>query len=250
MNEDELTPPESSENGSEGNVNPINDAPAEAELVPIERYKNARARMTQATQEAAQLRRELEAMRMNSGAAQQPRQSRNDDDEDLSKWMQEYPDFAGPIVKKLNKQQAVLRQLEEQNSMLRSQNENIQRDSFRQAVSAAHPDVSDIVSSDDFKGWLSRQPSGVSAMAHQGSAEDVNYVLAQYKNSMRQPGSSKLDEARRVATPSVRNASTGASNASAPLRSFTRDQIAAMSEKEFDANEAAIDAAMAAGLVT
>lgn len=247
IDEEDLTPPsEEVENGSQGQI----ETPAEPELVPIERYKNAQARMTQATQEAAQLRRELEALRQQAIAPPQ-RQIPNEDEEDLSKWMQEYPDFAGPIVKKLNKQQAILKQLEEQNAQLRAQNETVQRDSFKQVVSAVHPDVGDIVNSDDFHGWLARQPKGISQMAHNGSADDVIYVLNQYKGSINAPRtSSKLDEARRVATPNVRNASTGASNATGQLKSFTREQIAAMSEKEFEANEEAIDAAMAAGLVT
>lgn len=243
MSNEEQTPlvPEQGSSGTQ------TQAPEGQDFVSMETYKNARARMTQATQETAQLRRELAAMQSGRGV-QAPAEQTDESDADMAGWIKEYPDFAGPIVKRLNRQQEAFRSLETQNKSLMDQNSAIQRDAFVQSVSSAHPDVNEVVNSDDFKGWLSRQPGGVSQMANYGSASDVSYVLDQYKGGTRNtPDTSRLDAARSAATPSVRS-NKGASGVSQP-KSFTREQISAMSPAEFDQNETAIDAAMAAGLV-
>jgi hypothetical protein len=90
-------------------------------------------------------------------------------------------------------------------------------------IAAAHPDMRRIADSDDFQGWVERQPPMVKEAVQSGTASDVIEVLNRYK----------------LAVGMVR----------AKPR-FTSKQIENMSVEEFQRREKEIDEAMKAGLVT
>jgi hypothetical protein len=139
------------------------------------------------------------------------------------------------------------------------------------AINEAHSDASDIAASADFQGWLSRQSSMYQYAIEKGTAIDVIDVLTKYKKDVgiplqtseptpptdgdaetdpepnAAPKETKLEMARRLATPTPRKGLKPPTN---PRPSFSRKQIAAMSPQEFAENEAAIDEAMAHGRIT
>jgi len=230
------------------------------EYVDIERYRNAQARMTQATQESADLRREVAALQAQISATQDQGQQNpppqdsgiSGNNAELTKLRTEYPEFAGPIVDVLERQQKVISDLRAQNDAVAASTDAVRKTTFVQAVEAAHPDMEAVVTSDDFKGWLYRQPQFVQDAIVSGDPTGAIKILGMYKadtsGASSQPNKQALlDAAKQVAAPVVgRNTQQPATE---PKIQFTREQISAMSPDEFAKNEVAIDEAMAAGLI-
>lgn len=56
------------------------------------------------------------------------------------------------------------------------------------AITAVHPDASDVVNSDDFANWVQSQPSylvpSIVAVVEQGSASQINELLSNYKATL------------------------------------------------------------------
>lgn len=90
-------------------------------------------------------------------------------------------------------------------------------------IAAKHPDVLDISGSDDFLGWVERQPPKTRRVVQSGTAEEVIEVLDEYK------------------------AAVGLTR---QKPSFTRQQIKNMPMEEFQRREAEIDAAVKAGAIS
>jgi hypothetical protein len=238
--------------------NPQGTTPPEAkeqdrvEMVPMERYKNAQALMTKATMEAADLRREVASLRTQLEAvtryAPQPQQaeSRGSDFAELEKLKEEYPDFAGPLVGAFEKQQQVIRQLQQASRVNEDTADAARRTNFNFEVARAHPDFDQVAASEDFRGWLARQAPFVQDAASRPIAGDAIEVLNMYKKTIG-PKPDKVAAARQVAAPAVGRTSRQPSTEKAPQ--FTREQIARMSPAEFAKNEEAIDRALATGSV-
>lgn len=222
------------------------------EMVPMERYKNAQALMTKATMEAADLRREVASLRAQLEAvtryAPQPQQAekRGSDFEELEKLKEEYPDFAGPLVGAFEKQQQVIRQLQQASKANEDVADAARRTSFNFEVARVHPDFDVIAASEDFRGWLARQAPFVQDAASRPIASDAIEVLNMYKKTLG-PKPDKVAAARQVAAPAVGRHSRQPSVEKEPQ--FTREQISRMTPAEFAKNEAAIDRALASGLV-
>ena len=89
-----------------------------------------------------------------------------------------------------------------------------------------HPDIQQVVNSEDFKGWVLRQPPMVAEAVYGfgGTAGDVIKILDDYKSAVGF-GKQRMEP------------------------SFTRAQIRDMPQEEFAKNEKRIDAALARGLV-
>jgi len=249
-----------------------------------ERIRNAQARMTRATTEAAQLRRSLsdvqadtqrlddEVRRLQAALHAEP--ARPPETETATNGMatlatlrDDYPQIIGPLIDTLSELRSELNAIK--GTVTTREEDLVRRDDEEQkrrvqaaanahfgAIRAVHPDFQQVVESDDFKGWIGRQSriaqiivygDGIqsSPLRRGGNAEEVNDVLTQYKQAV---GSSKRsNEAREAASPTLRKATRIQSNG---RTTFTREQIAAMTPAEFSKNEAAIDAAMAEGRVT
>lgn len=146
--------------------------------------------------------------------------------DDLDAVVSDYPTVAGPIVRELRNLHRVISQQDAEVKQTKADIENQRRQESERAhfgaIRKVHPDLDEINSSDDFQGWLSRQSALIQRAAAEGNASEVIDVLSRYKAAV------GLTRKR---------------------PRFTRKQIAAMTPEQFAENEAAIDAAVAAGEV-
>ena len=219
--------------------------------VAEERLKNAQARMTKATQESADLRREIVAIRQqNAELMNQLAQtaSVNDGmDDELKALAEEYPDIASPLLKKLAKLEETVTQYRDRIETDKSQGTlQVHFDTIRES----HPDMDDVVVSDDFNGWLERQSPVWQRVATDGSAHEVVELLARYKetfDTQPQQPVSKVDKARKVAEPSLPKARRPDPNSG--KRIWTRSEITRMSLDEFEKRQGEIDQAYMDGRV-
>lgn len=262
--EDENAPAESAETAEDGTETPQDedrgdpssddgdDEDVRKQLhVANERVKNAQARMTKATQEAADLRRTVTELQQTVASLQsqvtEAVTKKDEVDDELRTLAEEYPDIAQPLLKKLSK-------LEETVSEYRTRVETEKSQSTLQShfdtIRRSHPDMDEIVMSDDFNGWLERQSPIWQRIAQEGSAEEVIDLLSSFKvaigTSPQQP-ESKVEKARRVAEPSLPKARKPDPNAG--KRIWTREEITRMPLAEFEKRQAEIDLAYLEGRV-
>lgn len=232
------------------------------ETVELSRYKNLQAKMTQASQEAADLRRmaasqqeQINQLLAQLQARKQPESSPVDDDE-MSSVLNDYPEIAGPLVRKNQLLENKIAQLEQmltgvkQTSDRYAKTENdIATERHFNAIRQAVPDYDDLVSEENAPeviDWVNQQAPIIQQGFYQGNADDVVTVFNLYKQSKGIPVEKvdRLAEAKNAATPRLpKNAAKPTSNKT----TFTREQIAKMSMDQFMKNEAAIDAALASG---
>ena len=216
-----------------------------------ERIKNAQSRMTKATQEAADMRRDNLALRqqiadLSAKLAEASDGSDNSDDE-LRTLSEEYPDIALPLLKKLSKLEDTVKQYRTQVDTEKSQ--NTLQEHFS-TIEQSHPDMNDIVTSDDFAGWLERQSPVWQRVAQDGSAHEVVELLSKYKetfDTQPQQPVSKVDRARKVAEPTLPKARRPDPNSG--KRIWTREEITRMPLDEFEKRSAEIDQAYMDGRV-
>lgn len=265
----EAPPPEKQDSGDE--LAGITLANAEA------RIQNAQARMHTATEEAATARREAQAnaaqvetlraevaslkqsMEAKPAAEAQPQGPARS--QDLESALSEYPEVVTPLIAEIDGMRSMITELKSQldttTEWTKKQAQRTEQDAartgqdkFMDAVRSVHSDLDSVITSEDFRGWVDRQPYAVKVTlygvpGHPGTAgtpADVSEVISNYKSAV--GTQSKLDAARREETPSSQSA--GKSATTTNLR-FTRASIDAMSPAEFAKNEAAIDAAMMRG---
>ena len=231
------------------------------ETVELSRYKNLQAKMTQATQENAELRRTLAALQDQVNQLQQaqtqPEQNPSDDD-DLDTVMGDYPEIAGPLVKKNKMLEQKISQLEQmltgvkQTSDRYVQNEQkTAEERHWNAIRQGVPDYDELVSDDNVNNvieWVNSQAPIIRQGFFQGSADDVITVFNLYKQAQGLPVEKPdtLAAAKEAATPRLpKNTTKPTSNKT----TFTREQIAKMSMDQFMKHEAEIDAAMANGQI-
>jgi len=262
----ENTPAESAETVEDGDDqtsqdedrgDPEPDASDDGELkkqlkIAEERVKNAQARMTKATQEAAELKRSVASLQQTVAELQSQLASaatRQDEvDDELAKLSEEYPDIAQPLLKKLQKLEETVTQYRTQIDTDQSQeNLRVHFDTIRKS----HPDMDEVVTSDDFTGWLERQSPLWQRVAGEGSAAEVVELLDRYKEAIgaaspQQPVSN-VERARKVAEPSLPKARKPDPNSG--KRIWSREEIRRMSLEDFEKHQAAIDQAYLEGRV-
>lgn len=250
-----------------------------------ERVRNAQARMHRATQEAADLRkkvastdgelsamrskmsgleRELEALKQQPPAKPDSGTAELIADADLQGIAEEYPTFAKPFLSVINKLNSQLKTVSDKlvkvegkvtqtATSIEERDESTRVQTHFDAIRAAHPDAFTLYETDDFKGWIERQPPMLRDMVEQGTATDVIYVFDTYKKAVGKdvddpnPAKDRITRARAASTPNVRKVPTNPIKPGKPT--FSRAQIAKMSEKQFEENEAAIDEAVAEGRI-
>jgi len=223
-----------------------------------ERYKNAQARMTKATQEASDLRKKVSEMEERLSYREQlqiqPATTETVAQEgDLKSLMEDYPDIAKPLISKINSLENQLNnttQTQEQREEERVMAEHVA------AIKAAHPDLDEVRTSDDFQGWMSRQSNFYQRIAEEGSAEDVVELLNSYKKAVgydtpivdkSSKKAAKLEAAKKVADPKLpktRQSSSGNSKTR-----FSVDEISRMTPKQFEKYEKEIDKAYSSGRI-
>lgn len=234
--------------------------------VAEERYRNAQARMTKATQEAATFRRENESLKeritvLESKAEQQS--AKPTGDADLDKLMEDFPDVVGPLVAEVRQLKKAFSLKEEKDA---SSAEQTALERHFAQIDEAHSDWEDIVAQDDWAGWVSRQSPLRQRAAQEGNASEVIELLDSYKRDMglspsrqqepEQPDppqnsdakkSEAVERARKIAEPRTPRARQPDPNAG--KRVFTQSEIARMPVAEFERLEAEIDLAAAEGRV-
>lgn len=244
-----------------------------------ERIRNAQARMTRATTEAANHRRaltdaqlrsqqledEVERLQTELQAASAASPEKPDTTQSgmatLETLQEDYPQIIGPLIATLKNMQAKVDKIEgtvtTRNDTDKAERAKAATEKHFNAIRNAHSDFDQVVNSDEFNGWVSRQPritsiilygDGVQGSGYRngGNAAEVIEVFDTYKKAI---GSARrTDEARDVAAPTLRKTTRTQPPQGRPT--FTRAQIDAMSPAEFTKREAEVDEALAAGRVT
>lgn len=253
-----------------------------------ERIQNAQARMHQATQEAADVRRttapleeqitelkatvdklERQAKEAIPSAASDLSPVTDSDTEsdyaELEALQVDYPDVIKPVLAALRKKDEQINKLQDStnqtaNAVINS-TEKTAKERHDAAITDVHSDAFDIVETDDFQGWLARQPSHVARITKDGTAQDIIWLMDQYKatDPERFPvtpdtpatdtdadADARLAAARQASNPATPGTRRQPSNGKPK---FTQQQIKDMSPEEFARREPEIDAAMAKGLV-
>jgi len=197
------------------------------------------------------LRKEVVALRQQtaelSAQLANAQQGRDGIDDELKTLAEEYPDIAAPLLKKLSKLEDTVTQYRERIESEKSQ--NTLQEHF-DTIRKSHPDMDDIVTSDDFVGWLERQTPVWQRVAQDGSAHEVVELLNRYKeifDAQPQQPVSKVEKARRVAEPSLPKARRP--DPSSGKRIWSRDEITRMSLDEFERRQDEIDKAYLEGRV-
>jgi hypothetical protein len=134
----------------------------------------------------------------------------------FDKWntlKEEYPDIAGGTAEKLGELEArVERMVEDRLAPIREMEEQRYIDSQVAQVKGAYPDWQDTVHSDDFSGWLGKQPLKVQDLKGSMESEDYIYLLKCYN----------ADKSEQVEEIRSSRASTLKSNVAVPKRGPSR----------------------------
>jgi hypothetical protein len=233
-------------------------------------YENARKKMTQASMEASELRKQNEALQAqleNSrtvakvpplipSEAPPPRPEAAEAD-DLSSFVNEYGEDFNPLVSNIRNQQQLINkmsgQLSEMEKSRQASASKTAQVAHREAIIEGHADAYDIVDTPDFQGWSSRQPKEIQDILITGNPDSVIWMLSSYKEAVgASPVNAKadkqkqlLDDAKKAADPAV--SSVRSNNAGQKTTQFTRDQIKNMSLAEYEKHADQIDQAMLSG---
>ena len=181
---------------------------------------------------------------------------------------QEYPEIAEPMVKLLHKQQTQNKILTDKLNGIESREQKRDADAKEladnahlNAISTAHPDFREISGEPLLDEWINSLPVmekiGAQAIRKDGNTGDVIELLTTFKkaNGYTLPDpetpedkvDSKLEKAKKMTNPSFKKAKKV--NITDKKVKFTQAEIAGWTEKEWTENEAAVDAALAEGLV-
>ena len=238
-------PPES------GEVETLRSALEKAEKA----MKGAQSRMTKATQEAADLRRQNEVMLENLAELKGQLAEREQDTAKLAQIREEYPDIAGPLLDELSRTQAEVQSAKEAlNAQERHRNEELQARAAEEhfnRIRAVHPDVEELIATSDWLNWLDAQDASTHQWVESGSSNDVNAVLSRFKDEMGlrppTPQERSLEKARAVAEPKMPKARS--QNVNAEKRTWTVEEIMRMPNKDFVKHQKDILKAMEQGAI-
>jgi len=218
--------------------------------------KGAQRRMTQATQEAAELRKQNETLVQNLAGLKGQLVDVERDNERLSAVREEYPDIASPILDELKRTQAEVEQHSEALEEGRQQRfeEERRRDMAEHfaRIQTIHPDVQEVTNTSDWAIWLEEQDGQTQAWIEQGTSNDVNAVLSRYKSEMNirppTPQEESLERAKAVAEPKMPKARKTQTSAG-KKRSFTVEEITRMPNDQFEKHQEEILEAMNEGRI-
>lgn len=221
-----------------------------------ERYRNAQAAMTRASQRAsdaersvADLRREIADLRASQPAQQAP-QNADEAEALLQNALKEYPEIVGPILKRLETVEATARTAHTE--VVQRKSEDAQSAHLAE-IRKAHSDLDQVSASPEFSGWVSRQSPTWQQVAVSGTAEEVIELLDRYKEAVGiakapQPQrDERMERARQVAEPTLPKNRKPDPNAG--KRVWTRKEIGAMSLEAYEKHREDIDRAYLEGRV-
>lgn len=204
-----------------------------------ERVKNTQARMTKATQEAAELRKRVyELEEKLAGLESNPK-----DSAELAKLEEDYPDIAKPLLQKI---QSLEKRLSDQARESRKAREDADLEGHFNTILAAHSDFFEIRDSDDFSAWLNVQSPIARRVAASGTADEVVHLVREFKDFKQKSALQGTEKARSVAEPAI---SRTAPNVSKGKKVWTRAEIDKMPLHVYEQLEAEIDKAWAEGRI-
>lgn len=269
----EDTPEEQTEMFEPPPVEPTDTVEAEAEeTVPTEEssgddldvrlakaekaMKGAQRRMTQATQEAADLRNQNESLMQSLTELKGQLVESQRDNEKLSQLREEYPDIASPLLDELQRTQAEIattkEALAEQERFRQMEAEQQAMQEHYARIQAVHPDVQEVTNTSDWAVWLEEQDPQTQAWIESGTSNDVNAVLSRFKAEMGlatpTPQEQSLERAKAVAEPKMPKARKTDANASTN-KVWTVDEITRMPNQEFEKHQKEIMQAYAEGRI-
>jgi hypothetical protein len=234
-----------------------NEGSDDGQTVPMERYKNAQAAMTRATQEAAQLRTQvadlnqrLATLEASGGSAKPTPASADEAEAAIQKALDEYPEIVGPLLTRLRSVEATVQS--DREAVAERQRQD-QLDAHMSAIRGKHSDLDQIVDDPEFHGWVHRQTPAWQQIAAGGTAEEVIELLDRYKaaagitTEQTPQRETALDRARKVAEPTLPKGRKPDPNAN--KRQWTRAEIARMPLEEYERNREEIDRAYLEGRV-
>lgn len=216
--------------------------------------KGAQARMTKATQEAAELRKLNSELMQAVGDLKGQLEERQKDNEQLAKIREEYPDIAGPLLDELSRTQAEVSSTKdalaaEERRRQEAVQAQAQAEHFDR-IRAVHPDVDQLIETADWINWLEVQDASTQQWIERGSSNDVNAVLHRFKADMGMkpptPQEQALEKARKVAEPKMpktRKPNTGGK------KTWTVEEIKRMPNKDFERYQGEILKAMEQGAI-
>jgi len=240
----------------EDNSDELSDAQIAIEKAN-QRYKNAQAKMTKASQEAADLRRLNEQMQSELEELKSAAQAPARDTAKIDQIKEDYPDLAVPLLDELERTQAEVQQAKEllakQQEAQSLQEQQASREAHFDRIKQAHPDVDAVIESDQWLDWLELQDAQVKYWVENGSSNDAVAVLNKFKADVAPTESSKssreqvLEKAKAVAEPRLPKARKP--EGSAKKRTWTLNDVKSLSNEEFEKYENEIFKAMAEGSI-
>lgn len=224
-----------------------------------ERYKNAQARMTKATQREKELESKIAEMDNKIKAMEVMKsetrieQQKEEVNIDLGEIAKDYPEIVTPLQKYVDARIASVDQKVNQatEEVLKAQKEEADKKHYG-AIADAHPDWKSVSSSEDFTLWLGRQSRMWQNAASEGDAQDVISLLSKYKTdlglvSKKASKEELVEKAKQNVEPSLSKARK--QNVGSSKRIWTASEIGKLSDKQFRKHEKEIDQAYADGRV-
>jgi superfamily I DNA and/or RNA helicase len=165
-------------------------------------------------------------------------------DEEVEAWSNRYPDVA-KIVDTIARKRAneVMQEGEKRLEQVEKFEKSLQRQSAEQELLKYHPDFVDIRQDQKFHDWVSEQPSAMQDSVYKNNT-DVKWAartIDLYKADTGKRKTSNKSAAEAVGRTSTSAPKTGEKSV------FSESMVQAMSDKEYEANEEAITAAIQAG---
>ncbi len=237
----EVEASEVSEEESEGGDDSNELSALDERIEKAERaMKGAQRKMTQATQEASELRNQNEALlqavsELKGQLAEQAR-----DNERLQQLREEYPDVATPLLDEIQRLQARVDEHADLNTKrdqdaARAQQEREMEAHFER-IRAVHPDFQDVTNTSDWALWIEEQDAATQQWVQNGTSNDVNAVISKFKLDMGMkaptPQEKTLERAKEAASPKMPKARK--SNMSGGKKSWTVDEIKRMPNELFE----------------
>lgn len=171
--------------------------------------------------------------------------------EEIEAFKKEYPDVYGVVetVAHLRSSKET-EDLKEEIKQLKELNQTVNKEKAEAKLARMHPDFEQIRESDEFHSWAESQPEAIKGWVY-GNATNAELASRAIDLFKQDTGKSKSKEVSGdlVAASEMVKVKNSKEIGYGSKKIWTRSQIAAMSQSEFDKNEKAITEAMSEGRV-
>jgi len=172
--------------------------------------------------------------------------------EEIAAFKKEYPDVYG-VVESVSHLQASkeLEDLKGELNTLRQVNQSISKEKAEARLARMHPDFEEIRESDDFHDWANNQPEAIKKWVYgnNADAELASRAIDLFKQDTGKSKSKSTVSGDTVPASEMIKVTNSKDIGYGTRKIFTRSQIAAMSQSEFDKNERAIEEAQREGRI-